>query len=155
MNLAGTAALPMIIFDLTCNNNHGFEGWFQSAESFDQQLESSLVSCPCCGSVDIRRVPSAVHVGKSVSHETTSGEGVTAVNPQGELLGVYQKLLSAILAGSEDVGNEFASEARKIHYLEAPARSIRGQATTEEFDSLRDEGIEVLQFPVINKDELN
>ncbi len=145
----------MIIFDLTCNNDHGFEGWFQSAESFEQQLESGLVSCPCCGSVEIRRVPSAVHVGKSLPQETKSGEGVTAVNPQGELLGVYQKLISAILSGSEDVGKEFASEARKIHYLEAPARSIRGQATSEEFESLREEGIEVLQFPVLNKDELN
>ena len=72
-----------------------------------------------------------------------------------EVITVYQKLISAILSGSEDVGKEFASEARKIHYLEAPARSIRGQATSEEFESLREEGIEVLQFPVLNKDELN
>ena len=53
------------------------------------------------------------------------------------------------------MGKEFANEARKIHYLEAPARSIRGQATAEDFDSLREEGIEVLHFPVLNKDELN
>lgn len=145
----------MIIFDLTCNNNHGFEGWFHSPESFDQQLESGLVSCPYCGSMEIRRVPSAVHVGKSMARETNTGERVTAVSPQGELLGVYQKLVSALLAESEDVGKEFANEARKIHYLEAPARSIRGQATAEDFDSLREEGIEVLHFPVLNKDELN
>ena len=145
----------MIIFDLTCNNDHGFEGWFQSAESFEQQLQTGLVSCPYCGSVEIRRVPSAVHLGKSSAPTENAGERGTAVSPQGELLGVYQQLLSAILAGSEDVGKEFASEARKMHYLEAPARSIRGQATSEEFDSLREEGIEVLHFPVLNKDELN
>lgn len=145
----------MIIFDLTCNNDHGFEGWFQSAEGFEQQLQAGLVSCPYCGSVEIRRVPSAVHVGKSSASGASAGEPVTAVSPQGELLGVYQKLLAALIAGSEDVGKEFASEARKIHYLEAPARSIRGQATSEEFDALREEGIEVLHFPVINKDELN
>ena len=145
----------MIIFDLTCNNNHGFEGWFHSPESFDQQLESGLVSCPYCGSIEVRRVPSAVHVGKSLAPETNAGERVTAVSPQGELLGIYQKLVSALLAESEDVGKEFANEARKIHYLEAPVRSIRGQATTEEFDSLREEGIEVLHFPLLNKEELN
>ncbi|WP_305075269.1 DUF1178 family protein [Propionivibrio sp.] len=155
LNPAETALLLMIIFDLTCNNDHGFEGWFQSAESFEQQLLSGLVSCPYCGSVEIRRVPSAVHVGKTSTPAENAGERVTAVSPQGELLGVYQKLLSALVAGSEDVGREFASEARKIHYMEAPARSIRGQATTEEFDSLREEGIEVLHFPVLNKDELN
>ena len=53
------------------------------------------------------------------------------------------------------VGKEFASEARKIHYQEAPTRTIRGQATSVEFDALREEGVEVVQLPVLNKDELN
>lgn len=147
----------MIVFDLTCNSGHGFEGWFQSAESFEQQLQAGLVSCPNCGSVEIRRVPSAVHVGKGPARAATAtaGERIAAVSPQRKLLGAYQQLVSAILAGSDDVGKEFASEARKIHYLEAPTRAIRGEATSEEFEALRDEGIEVLHLPVLNKDELN
>jgi len=141
----------MIIFDLTCNNDHRFEGWFQSSDSFDFQLKSGLISCPFCGSVEIRRVPSAVHLGKSPAAGVSATEGVAAINPQGELLGAYQKLISAILASSEDVGNEFAAEARKIHYMEAPARSIRGVATDTEFESLREEGIEVLRLKKENK----
>jgi hypothetical protein len=71
------------------------------------------------------------------------------------VLAAYQKLLSAIVSSCEDVGKAFADEARKIHYLEAPQRSIRGEASSEEYESLREEGIEVLRFPGFNKDELN
>jgi hypothetical protein len=50
---------------------------------------------------------------------------------------------------SEDVGSGFAEEARKIHYKESPERSIWGQTTSDEAESLREEGIEVLSLPVI------
>ena len=146
----------MIIFDLTCNSDHRFEGWFQSQENFDRQLEEGLVSCPVCGSIDIRRVPSAVHLGKPASTpERSQPQNLQMMTPHGEVLAAYQKLLSAIVSSCEDVGKAFADEARKIHYLEAPQRSIRGEASSEEYESLREEGIEVLRFPVIRKDELN
>lgn len=145
----------MIIFDLTCNNGHRFEGWFQSPDSFDSQLEGEMVSCPVCGSVEVRRVPSAVHLAKASEAPAAASTATAALNPQGELLNAYRQLVSAIVAGSEDVGGEFANEARKIHYLEAPARSIRGQASEQEFEALRDEGIEVLRLPAIKKEDLN
>ena len=146
----------MIIFDLTCNSDHRFEGWFQSQENFDRQLDEGLISCPVCGSIDVRRVPSAVHLGKTVSTpDHTHTQNLQMVTPHGEVLAAYQKLLSAIVSSCEDVGKAFADEARKIHYLEAPQRSIRGEASSEEYESLRAEGIEVLRFPAIRKDELN
>lgn len=49
-----------------------------------------------------------------------------------------------IMATTEDVGSQFAEEARKIHYGEIKARGIRGQATLEEAESLVDEGIAVV-----------
>lgn len=145
----------MIIFDLTCTNDHDFEGWFQSSESFDLQLKEGLISCPYCGSIEVRRVPSAIHLARSSAPEVRANESVAAISPQGELLSAYHKLVSAIMASSEDVGQEFVNEARKIHYLEAPARSIRGQATDKDFESLRDEGIEVLRLPGVKKESLN
>jgi len=143
----------MIIFDLACDNGHRFEGWFHSSDSFDSQLEEGLVSCPYCGSTELRRVPSAVHLTKAT--DVPVAASTAAISPHGELLSAYQKLVSAIVATSEDVGAEFANEARKMHYLEAPARSIRGQASEKEFESLREEGIEVLKLPVINKENIN
>ena len=115
-----------------------------------------MISCPVCGSIDIRRMPSAVHLGKTVSTpDHTHTQNLQMVTPHGEVLAAYQKLLSAIVSSCEDVGKAFADEARKIHYLEAPQRSIRGEASSEEYESLREEGIEVLRFTAIRKDELN
>jgi hypothetical protein len=144
----------MIIFDLVCNNNHRFEGWFQSAEAFDAQLAARLVSCPSCGSGEIRRVPSAVHLSRTPEAEAAPPPAAL-VDPRGEWLNACRKLVGTILANSEDVGAEFAAEARRIHYLEAPARSIRGQASEKEFGSLHEEGIEVFRLPVIKNEDLN
>jgi hypothetical protein len=53
-----------------------------------------------------------------------------------------------VMANTEDVGPQFAEEARKIHYGEREERNIRGQATREETEALLDEGIDVMALPV-------
>ncbi len=53
-----------------------------------------------------------------------------------------------VIANTEDVGEAFAEEARKIHYHESPDRPIRGVATSDERDALADEGIDVIALPV-------
>jgi hypothetical protein len=55
-----------------------------------------------------------------------------------------------IQANSEDVGEKFPEEARRIHYEEAPKRSIRGLASRDEAASLAEEGIEVMPLPFGN-----
>lgn len=72
-----------------------------------------------------------------------------------QAMALYRQLVQTIVENSEDVGSSFAEEARKIHYNEAPERSIRGQATTDECDALRDEGIQILHLPAAKDDELN
>ena len=148
----------MIIFDLTCNSDHRFEGWFQSQENFDRQLEEGLISCPVCGSIDIRRVPSAVHLGKPVStpehtqsqnHSKNHSQNLQMMTPHGEVLAAYQKLLSAIVSSCEDVGKAFADEARKIHYGESDKRGIYGETSDEEAEALAEEGIEFGRLPWI------
>ena len=162
----------MIIFDLTCENGHAFEGWFNSSAGFDDQLREGLLVCASCGSTAIRRVPSAPHLGKPVGRltetETEKARGVApSTMPNAAAQGapgdsqaegtpagleqIYQHLMATIAARCEDVGKEFADEARKIHYLEAPARAIRGQASDDEYEALRDEGIDVVRLPVVSK----
>ena len=58
----------MIIFDLTCGHGHRFEGWFASADDFEQQAKAVLVRCPVCDDASVVRVPSAkVHVGRATA----------------------------------------------------------------------------------------
>lgn len=144
----------MIIFDLICATGHTFEGWFQSQDSYEKQQANALVSCPHCGSCEVRRVPSAVHLVKPANAPSVN-EPVPKISTQAGLLSAYQELVSLIVSNSEDVGPDFAQEARKIHYQEAPVRSIRGQASAEEYEELQDEGIDVLRLPVGNKAAIN
>lgn len=152
----------MIIYDLSCDNNHQFEGWFHNAKAFETQLEGELICCPQCDSVNVRRVPSAVAIGgyhteqKECSSSPSQSSQTTAVMPVGtQAMAMYRQLVQAIVRQSEDVGTAFADEARKIHYNEAPERPIRGQATVEECKALCDEGINVVQLPQIRDEDIH
>ena len=153
----------MIIYDLNCDNDHRFEGWFQNADAFEAQLEDRLVSCPQCDSHNVRRVPSVVaisgHHTEQVSEAPVVSSRVptsTALMPVGtQAMALYRQLVQTIVSQSEDVGDSFADEARKIHYNEAPQRPIRGQASEDECDALRDEGIQILSLPLPKEEDLN
>lgn len=139
----------MIVFDLSCEKEHRFEGWFSSTEDFDAQVKDDQVSCPVCGSVSISRQLSAPYVN------TGRAEPVAApAKPSGEMAvagvdmeSLHRKFVEFVLKSSEDVGRKFPEEARKIHYEEKPRRSIRGQASADDIEALRDEGIDVFQVP--------
>ena len=138
----------MIIFDLRCVNGHGFEGWFASSEEFTRQQEMQLVRCPICDVARVERLPSArVHVKKSAA---TMDQPVVKDAPQEAIAGFPADLVAKlrdIVRNTEDVGEKFPDEARKIHYEEIPARAIRGKASREEAQALTEEGIEFSPLP--------
>jgi len=134
------------IFDLLCAGEHRFEGWFKSAEDYLRQKSRGQVNCPTCGSQEVDRIPSATRLNMGApapAPQTPAGQDPLALAQK-----LYSRMLDELLTKSEDVGAAFPEEARRIHYEEAPARSIRGQATQAEHESLVDEGIQVLRLPV-------
>ena len=154
----------MIVFDLLCSGGHRFEGWFNSADDFASQKKSKLLACPTCGSASVERVPSATraNLGAQPPKEAPKPQQQPAKTPSMEgkdpfaiAQMLYSQMLDDLLTNSEDVGMEFPSEARKIYYQEAKARSIRGQATQQEHDDLIEEGIPVARLPVPNRGNLN
>ena len=144
----------MIVYDLICAQQHRFEGWFASADDFTRQREGTLIRCPLCDDAAIERRPSA---NVQVGHATAPAEPaedrkeVTVAGGDGHVL----KLMRRLIAETENVGRAFAEEARKIHYDEAPKRGIRGQATHEEAEELRDEGIDFMSLPKALTRDLN
>ena len=68
---------------------------------------------------------------------------------EAQVQAAFMKAMRGLMDRSEDVGESFAEEARKIHYKESPERSIRGQTTLDEAEALREEGIEVMAVPLI------
>ena len=150
----------MKVYDLGCEHGHRFEGWFGSAQDFDAQQAGALLECPLCGSRTVRRLPSAARLNLSqarhgLSEAGRAGEQTGAV-PAGAAPGADVRALQAawlrlarhVMAVTEDVGERFADEARRIHYDEAPARPIRGVATPRQAAELADEGIEALRLPL-------
>jgi hypothetical protein len=158
----------MIVFDLGCESGHQFEGWFGSTEDFDRQRERGMLECPVCGVKAVSRLPSAPRLnlvtagmaepGGETNSQTpaASEESVSRARMQAAQTAFYQHLRQ-MLDRSDDVGEHFAEEARRIHYKETPERQIHGVATREETAELLEEGVAVLPLPFVvkRKDELN
>lgn len=137
----------MLVLNLSCNREHRFEGWFGSADDFESQLGRSLVGCPVCGSTKVQRLPSAPRL--NVSHlRGPAAESVSPADTQQQLQQAALQAVQQLLARTEDVGERFAEEARRIHYGEVEQRGIRGRASREEAVALADEGITVMALAV-------
>ena len=134
--------LRMILFDLRCTKGHVFEAWFRDNASFDSQAEAGAVNCPACGSRKIEKAPMAPRIGKGneVSRQQMAKE-LTEMKRQ------LTELQTKVEANCDYVGNNFAEEARRIHYGEVAHRDIYGEATDEEAKELNEEGIEFARIP--------
>ena len=138
----------MKVLNLRCANGHGFEGWFGSEDDFLAQNGSGLIECPLCDDKVIVRLPSAPRLNLSSPAAPADVHASPAAPVAADLQSQWLQAVRHVLAHTEDVGQRFADEARRIHYGEVPARGIRGQATPDEREALRDEGIEVMPLPV-------
>jgi hypothetical protein len=162
----------MIVYDLVCRHEHRFEGWFGSADDFARQREEQLIRCPMCDDATIQRRPSAnIQIGRTPEVSAPAMPAERKESPVGRVASIAEaerhdvapsgghaealKLLRRLVAETENVGRAFPEEARKIHYEEAPQRGIRGQASAEEADALREEGIEFMSLPSLLTSDLN
>lgn len=139
----------MIRFSLHCDKEHEFEGWFSSSKDFDGQSERGLVECPICGSRQIGKSLMAPAV--AVSREAPVRP--LAMDPEKrEMMRKLRDFVKTVKQNSEDVGDRFADEARKIHHGETEARGIIGKASTDDAKSLIDEGIDIAPLPDFPED---
>lgn len=148
----------MIVFDLVCATGHRFEGWFGSADEFASQSERGLLSCPSCGIERVERVPSATRFNSGAVEDLPAAQPEQAMqdkDPMAIAQILYARLVDEMLSKSEDVGQAFPEEARRIHYEEAPKRSIRGHASADEHAELLEEGIPVLRIPIPSRDRFS
>ena len=151
----------MKVLDLQCRQGHSFEGWFGSQDDYDAQRARGLVTCPMCNDNEITKMLSAprLNLGHAsaptqAQPEATSAPKASAsiaaadANPVVQMQAALMHMVRHVMANTEDVGTQFAEEARKIHYGERQERNIRGQATREETEALLEEGIDVLPLPL-------
>lgn len=153
----------MKVLDLQCRHGHVFEGWFASHEDYESQRERGLLTCPVCEDAQVSKMLSAprLNLGHANAAEPAApatdpstpsapeavAQTLAQMSPQ-QMQATMLKMVRHVLANTQDVGPQFAEEARKMHHGEAEQRNIRGQATREETEALLEEGIDILPLPL-------
>ncbi len=121
----------MIVFDLACGAGHVFEAWFGSSADYDDQSARGLLTCPLCGTSEIRK--------------SVMAPAVAAKADRDALREALDRLRSEVEARCDYVGNRFAEEAR-IRHAEG-GRGVYGEASQEEVRALLAEGVPVAPLP--------
>ena len=161
----------MKVLNLQCGEQHLFEGWFASEPDFQSQLGQGLVTCPFCDDRHIQKMLSAPRLNLSgaaapdslgrkpsgVGHHVAASLNVGGAEAKHDAISVaedggqsrsaqaaFLKTLRTLLKNTEDVGDGFAEESRRMHYGDIPPRAIRGQASVRETSALLEEGINVV-----------
>ena len=147
----------MKVLNLRCAHDHGFEGWFASETDFVDQNARGVVECPMCGNQQVTRLPSAPRLNLSGAREPATPDAAKPSAPApaavsepspAQMQAMWLRAVQQVLKTTEDVGERFPEEARRIHYGETEHRGIRGQASVEDRAALAEEGIEVMQLPL-------
>ena len=153
----------MIHYQLRCEQDHEFDGWFKDSAAFERQAKRGLVECPNCGETKVFRAlmsPALPRKGNSRPGEPTvpAPEASPPAPPvpaqhvaQGAMpahvRAMLQRMRAEVEKNCDYVGPGFAEEARKIHRGEIEQRGIYGETTPAEAEALADEGIEVAAIP--------
>ena len=128
----------MIRYALVCDQHHEFEAWFSNSDAFDAQNQRGLVECPQCGSSDVRKAVMSPAVTTSRQRDAT---------PEAKFKAMAAQVKAHIRKNYDYVGEDFAAEARAIHTGDKPDRLIYGEASSEEGEALREEGVPVAPLP--------
>ena len=131
----------MILFDLKCAEDHVFEAWFRDSETYDSQAASGEIACLVCGDTRIAKALMAPNLARG----TANADSGRAALMMRQLRAMHEE----ITKNSDDVGEKFPEEARKIHYGETAKRNIHGRAKLEDARALNDEGIEFGVLPLL------
>ena len=158
----------MIRYELRCDQAHEFDGWFKDSAAFDKLAGAGLVECPHCGPAKVaKRLMAPAIPKKGRPARNTKAEAPPAPVPEAptappsppalpaaalaampaEMRAMLRHLRTEVEKNCDYVGADFAEEARKIHHGEAEARGIFGEASEDEAEALREEGIEVARIP--------
>lgn len=159
----------MIRYQLLCEHDHEFEAWFRDSAAFDEQASHGEIECPFCGNLNVRKAVMAPNIATKKGDVSASNQQVAVdaaeqaaedlrggADPQEvavQFMDVVSKLQKHVEDTFDYVGDKFADEARAIHAGDAEERGIYGEASVQEAEDLRDEGIDVLSLPKLGTKE--
>ena len=147
----------MVIYDLCCENQHQFEGWFKDSDDMQSQIDKGILSCPVCGSCEVTKLPTASKLSKASKQDVAVMHEKRSLEEYQQMQKVLGKVHEYLDKNYTDVGNKFADEAIKMHRGEKEERNIRGTASNEQVTELHQAGVVTLPVPPkpLNKQKLN
>lgn len=131
----------MILFELRCARDHHFEGWFRDGAAYDAQVAAGEIACPVCGDTQVSKAIMAPRLNKA------TGQSLDIQGAAQEMRRMLLDLRQTVEQTCDYVGDNFADEARKIHYGDVEERPIYGEASAEQASELEAEGIAVARVP--------
>ena len=140
----------MIKFRLFCKKcSKDFDSWFASSKEYEKLKKSKLLNCPKCNSYNIKKslmAPSIINNKKKISSLNSKKHT--------EIKNKLKKYKKFIENNFDYVGNNFAYEARSIHYNNKKReKGIYGNASKKEVEELSEEGIDTEIVPWVNDKE--
>lgn len=144
----------MIRYDLICAKGHEFDGWFSDSAAYDKQSQLGLISCTHCGVNSVEKQIMAPGI-PTKSNRKSGSQSMTAgpIDPRAAaMMQMMRDYRKHVTENSENVGDKFADEARKIHFKEVKDRPIYGEATADDAKALIEEGIDVHPIPRLPED---
>ena len=137
----------MIKYNLICKCGQTFESWFLNSSEFDSLFKKKLVKCIYCESSKVKKSVMAPNLPSKSNKISKKNKAEKDIKKQ--LLN-FRKYIEK---NCKNVGDNFAREARSIHYDKKNSQGIYGKTTPEEASELIEEGIEVVTVPWVNKTE--
>ena len=126
----------MIRYQLRCDRDHEFEGWFGSSKDYDEQAERGLLVCGVCGSTCVEKAIMAPAVARGSTTPSAEDLEIAAA-----------KVRKHIKDTHTYVGGEFAKTVRDMHEGRAEEAPVYGEATREEARELMEDGIPAVPLP--------
>ena len=139
----------MIKYNLKCHNKHEFESWFFDSNEFDNLKKKDLLECIFCSSKKVvKSIMSPMISNIKKNNKETKNLKMNLQNEKNQLL----QLREFVQNNFEYVGKNFSKKVREVYYDKKNKKKFYGTTTLEERKELKEEGIDLLTIPWVNKD---
>tara|TARA_B100000767_G_C19598779_1_gene464717 strand:- start:134 stop:553 length:420 start_codon:yes stop_codon:yes gene_type:complete len=139
----------MIKYKLLCKDcQTAFDSWFSSSAEYEKLKKKKFLNCYICKSLNVEKTL----MSPSISRSATNNEKSEEYKEIKKKILEYQKFIEK---NFDYVGENFAYEARSIHYKNKKAsKGIYGTTTIKDLKELKEEGIKAEKIPWV-KDNTN
>ena len=139
----------MIKYNLKCVNKHEFESWFSESKEFDRLKKKKLIECIFCHTKNVEKSIMSPRILNSRDLKNQNKiSNIKMKNFKKDL----QNLRKFVEKNFEFVEKNFAKKIREVYYDKKSEKNIYGSTTEEEKEELREEGIELVSIPWIDKE---